>query len=59
VRLSNDDFGAGDSSPSYLHLLRVAAIKLDKSFVQSVDSDALAQRLFKAMIGVARGSGCP
>ncbi len=57
VRLSIDDFGTGYSSLSYLHRLRVDAIKLDKSFVQSVDSDALAHRLVKAMIGVAQGLG--
>jgi diguanylate cyclase (GGDEF)-like protein len=55
VRLSIDDFGTGYSSLSYLHRLRVDAIKLDKSFVQSVDCDALAHRLVKAMIGVAQG----
>jgi diguanylate cyclase (GGDEF)-like protein len=57
VRLSIDDFGTGYSSLSYLHRLRVDAIKLDKSFVQSIDSDALAHRLVKAMIGVAQGLG--
>jgi len=57
VRLSIDDFGTGYSSLSYLHRLRVDAIKLDKSFVQSVDTDAVAHRLVKAMIGVAQGLG--
>jgi diguanylate cyclase (GGDEF)-like protein len=57
VRLSIDDFGTGYSSLSYLHRLKVDAIKLDKSFVQSVDSDALAHRLVKAMIGVAQTLG--
>jgi EAL domain-containing protein (putative c-di-GMP-specific phosphodiesterase class I) len=53
VRLSIDDFGTGYSSLSYLHRLPVDAIKLDKSFVQSIDTDPLAHRLVHAMIGVA------
>jgi diguanylate cyclase (GGDEF)-like protein len=57
VRLSIDDFGTGYSSLSYLHKLPIDAIKLDKSFVQSVDSDHLAHRLVHAMIGVAEGLG--
>jgi diguanylate cyclase (GGDEF)-like protein len=57
VRLSIDDFGTGYSSLSYLHKLPIDAIKLDKSFVQSIDSDHLAFRLVHAMIGVAQGLG--
>jgi diguanylate cyclase (GGDEF)-like protein len=57
VRFSIDDFGTGYSSLSYLHRLQVDAIKLDKSFVQSIDTDELAYRLVKAMIGVAQGLG--
>jgi diguanylate cyclase (GGDEF)-like protein len=52
-RLSIDDFGTGYSSLSYLHKLPIDAIKLDRSFVQSIDSDHLARRLVHAMIGVA------
>jgi diguanylate cyclase (GGDEF)-like protein len=57
IRLSIDDFGTGYSSLSYLHRLPVDAIKLDRSFVQSIDTDDLAQRLVNAMIGVAHGLG--
>ena len=57
VKLSIDDFGTGYSSLSYLHRLPVDAIKLDKSFVQSVDTDRLARRLVQAMIDVAQGLG--
>jgi EAL domain-containing protein (putative c-di-GMP-specific phosphodiesterase class I) len=57
VRLSIDDFGTGYSSLSYLHRLPVDAIKLDKSFVQSIDTDRLARRLVQAMIDVAQGLG--
>jgi len=57
IRLSIDDFGSGYSSLSYLHRLNVDSIKLDKSFVQSIDSDLMARRLVQAMVGVAQGLG--
>ncbi len=57
LRLSIDDFGTGYSSLSYLHKLQVDAIKLDRSFVQSIDTDKAANRLVQAMIGVAQGLG--
>ncbi len=57
IRFSIDDFGTGYSSLSYLHRLQVDAIKLDRSFVQSVDTDPAARRLVQAMIGVAEGLG--
>jgi EAL domain-containing protein (putative c-di-GMP-specific phosphodiesterase class I) len=57
VKLSIDDFGSGYSSLSYLHRLPVDSIKLDRSFVQSVDTDQLACRLVQAMIGVAQWLG--
>ncbi len=53
VQLSIDDFGTGYSSLSYLHRLQIDSIKLDRSFVQSIDSDDLARRLVQAMIAVA------
>jgi diguanylate cyclase (GGDEF)-like protein len=57
VQLSIDDFGTGYSSLSYLHRLQIDSIKLDRSFVQSIDTDKLACRLVQAMIGVAQGLG--
>lgn len=57
VHLSIDDFGTGYASLSYLHRLQFDSIKLDRSFVQSIDTDDLARRLVEAMIGVAQGLG--
>jgi diguanylate cyclase (GGDEF)-like protein len=57
VTFSIDDFGTGYSSLSYLHRLKVDAIKLDRTFVQSIDTDDAARRLVQAMIGVAEGLG--
>jgi diguanylate cyclase (GGDEF)-like protein len=53
IRFSIDDFGTGYSSLSYLHRLQIDCIKLDRSFVQSIDTDPAARRLVQAMIGVA------
>jgi EAL domain-containing protein (putative c-di-GMP-specific phosphodiesterase class I) len=57
VRFSIDDFGTGYSSLSYLHRLHVDSIKLDRSFVQSIDTNEGALRLVQAMIGIARALG--
>ncbi len=57
VQLSIDDFGTGYSSLSYLHRLQIDSIKLDRSFVQSIDTDDLSRRLVQAMMGVAQGLG--
>ncbi len=57
VRLAIDDFGTGYFSLSYLHRLQVDALKLDKAFVQSLDTDAAACSLLRGMIDLARGLG--
>lgn len=57
VVISIDDFGTGFSSLSYLHRLNIDAVKLDRSFVQTIGTDERAQRLVRAMIGVAQGLG--
>jgi diguanylate cyclase (GGDEF)-like protein len=57
VCISIDDFGTGFSSLSYLHRLKVDAVKLDRSFVQTIDSDRGARHLVRAVIDVAQGLG--
>jgi len=57
VCISIDDFGTGFSSLSCLHRLSIDAVKLDRSFVQTIDIDRGAQQLVRAVIGVARGLG--
>jgi len=57
ICISIDDFGTGFSSLSYLNRLQVDAVKLDRSFVQTIDTDDAAQHVVRAMIAVARQLG--
>jgi diguanylate cyclase (GGDEF)-like protein/PAS domain S-box-containing protein len=57
IRMSLDDFGTGYSSLSYLHRLPISEIKLDKSFVQDLESNATAQALVHTMLGIGRNLG--
>ena len=57
LRLSIDDFGTGYSSLSYLHRLPVHALKIDRSFVQSLDAENSAQPLVGAIIVAGHSLG--
>lgn len=49
IRVSLDDFGTGYSSLSYLHRFPISRIKIDKSFVQRLPSDAGSASIVKAI----------
>jgi diguanylate cyclase (GGDEF)-like protein len=57
VRIGLDDFGAGYSTLNYLRTLEVDTVKLDRSFCQSVHSDANEYRMTKGIISLARDFG--
>ncbi|HEY9767703.1 MAG TPA: EAL domain-containing protein [Coleofasciculaceae cyanobacterium] len=53
VQLSMDDFGTGYSSLSYLHCLPVDTLKIDRSFIQDLESDCHKLELVKTIIKLA------
>jgi EAL domain-containing protein (putative c-di-GMP-specific phosphodiesterase class I) len=57
VRLSIDDFGTGYSSFSYLQKLPVNEIKIDKSFVGGLFSDARSEAIVRSVIDLGRNLG--
>lgn len=48
-----DDFGTGYSSLSYLHDLDVDAIKIDRSFTQSIGTEAVTVGILPQMLSMA------
>jgi EAL domain-containing protein (putative c-di-GMP-specific phosphodiesterase class I) len=57
VRLQLDDFGTGYSSLSYLHQLPVDALKIDRSFITNMTSDATSYWIVQSIIALAHALG--
>ena len=57
VRLSVDDFGTGYSSLTYLRGLPVDEVKVDKSFVEAVVTDAADRAVVRAVVDIAHTLG--
>lgn len=54
VRLSLDDFGTGYCSLSYLKHFPIDALKIDRTFVRDITSDADTATITQAIIAMAR-----
>ncbi|WP_298976434.1 EAL domain-containing protein [uncultured Thermosynechococcus sp.] len=54
VALNIDDFGTGYSSLSRLHQLPIHALKIDRSFVQSLENSQAAQEIIGAVIALGK-----
>jgi diguanylate cyclase (GGDEF)-like protein len=55
VRLALDDFGTGYSSLSYLRRFPVDVVKIDKIFVDEIESDNGAAALVQAILRLGKG----
>jgi len=59
VRIAMDDFGTGYSSLSNLRAFPFDKIKIDGSFVKSVNTNEQAATIVRAVLGLGRGLGLP
>jgi len=57
IKLSIDDFGAGYTSLSLLKSLQFDELKVDKSFVDGIETDANSVAIVAAMIALAHNLG--
>ena len=58
VDISLDDFGTGSSSLSYLNRLPFTSIKVDRSFVESMDSATPERSAVAGLLSLASTMGC-
>src|SRR3954451_7911653 len=59
IRIAMDDFGTGYSSLSNLRAFPFDKIKIDGSFVKSVNTNEQAATIVRAVLGLGRGLGLP
>lgn len=55
VQIVLDDFGSGNSGFNYLHKLPIDQLKIDKSFVQNIDTNSFDSVIVKAILDLASG----
>ncbi|MFN8576913.1 MAG: EAL domain-containing protein [Candidatus Sericytochromatia bacterium] len=57
IKLQIDDFGTGYSSLSFLHKLPIDALKIDSSFIKSIDTENESYEIVKTIITLASSLG--
>ncbi len=57
LRLSIDDYGTGQSTLSYLKQLPARELKIDKSFIQGLETSTADQAMVRSTIGLAHELG--
>lgn len=57
ITLAIDDFGTGYASLSYLHLLPVQTVKIDRSFVSPIGAEDADGKIASAIIALAHSLG--
>ena len=55
VKIALDDFGTGYSALSYLRLIPLDRLKIDRSFIQRIGLNAEDDVIIKAIIAIAKG----
>jgi diguanylate cyclase (GGDEF)-like protein/PAS domain S-box-containing protein len=59
IKVALDDFGTGYSSLHHLRELPFDRLKIDRSFVQAMGSDAESGKIVNAILGLAHSMGLP
>jgi len=59
VHIAMDDFGTGYSSLQNLQSLSFDKLKIDRSFINNVESNQHSATIVRAVIGLSRGLGLP
>ncbi|MEA5451537.1 EAL domain-containing protein [Leptolyngbya sp. CCNP1308] len=57
VQICLDDFGTGYSSFSYLHQFPIDIVKIDRSFIQDIGTDAEKLAIVRAIVGLCHTLG--
>ncbi|MGD1853302.1 MAG: EAL domain-containing protein [Leptolyngbyaceae cyanobacterium] len=57
IMVSIDDFGTGYSSLNYLYSLKIENLKIDRSFIQQMNSTAKGLKVIKAIVNLAHEMG--